>query len=282
VGRQGRVEHGGGLSMSSIRMPKILPPGMPYRFVCEYGVDEYGLFFDFEVAQVRQRMRWIEPGDFMMGSPEDEPERSDDEKQHQVIITKGYWLADTTVTQELWQAVMGKNPAYFKDKDRPVEQVSWDDCQIFIARLNEGEPSLRMRLPSEAEWEYACRAGTQTPFSFGESITPDQVNYNGNFPFADGKSMRDRQETIGVKELPANAWGLHQMHGNVWEWCEDFFGEYPDGPFENPKGPKKGEHRVIRGGSWNYYSQDCRAAYRIYGLPDSASFNLGLRLARGQ
>ena len=151
------------------------------------GVDEYGLYVDLAIKGITQRFRWLEPGTFLMGSPETEPERYEDEVQHSVTLTQGFWLADTTVTQALWQAVMGNNPSSFQDdKNNPVENVSWDDAQAFIGKLNELIPGLQAKLPSEAQWEYACRAGTTTPFSFGGNITPELVNYNGDFPYAGG------------------------------------------------------------------------------------------------
>jgi len=252
------------------------------QWAVDQGQDNYGMWADFEVQGIRQRLRWILPGEFLMGSPITEAERSDDEKQHQVIITKGFWLADTTVTQELWQAVMGKNPSRFKGKGRPVEQVSWEDCQAFINKLNQLVPRLDIRLPSEAEWEYACRAGTQTPFSFGENITPEQVNYNGNYPYKDGQKGIYREETVPVKDLPANPWGLHQMHGNVWECCQDFYWEYPKGSVIDPTGSDEVARRVIRGGSWGFNGRFCRSAYRSLRPPDVRYRILGLRLARGQ
>jgi hypothetical protein len=151
------------------------------------GRDPHGLYADLSVQGVTQRFRWIAPGSFLMGSPDSEPERYDDERQHRVTLTRGYWLAETACTQSLWQAVTGSNPGYFKDDPRnPVEQVSWKDVRTFIEALNGLVPRLGARLPTEAEWEYACRAGTETPFSFGDNITPEQVNYVGNYPYAGG------------------------------------------------------------------------------------------------
>ena len=146
------------------------------------GVDDYGLYADLTVETgITQRFRWIASGTFMMGSPKTEAGRSDDEVQHEVTLSLGYWLADTACTQALWQAVMGENPSLFSnDPHNPIDQVSWDDAQQFIAKLNQRFPDLNACLPNEAQWEYACRAGTTTPFSFGENITPEQVNYNGD------------------------------------------------------------------------------------------------------
>ncbi len=245
------------------------------------GMDDQGLWAEFIVAGVTQRMRWIWPGEYTMGSPEDEPGRSTEERQHQVILTRGCWLADTVCTQALWEAVMGKNPSEFQGEERPVEQVSWEAVRGFIERLNLAVPGLEMRLPSEAEWEYACRAGTETPFWFGDSITTDQANYDGNHPYEDGRKGVDRRETVEVKVLPANAWGLYQMHGNVWEWCDDWYGKYADDTEVDPGGLATGEQRVMRGGGWLGRAGDCRAARRDAGRPGGRGGDLGFRLARG-
>ena len=246
------------------------------------GADEYGIYAEFSVGSVRQRLRWIRPGTFLMGSPESEPERSDNEKQHEVIITRGYWLADTACTQELWQAVMDNNPSNFKGNTRPVENVGWDDCQEFLTRLNKRAPKLKPRLPTEAEWEYACRAGTEGPFSFGDNITPAQVNYDGNYPYLDGAKGEYRKETVPVKSLPGNAWGLFEMHGNVRDWCQDWFGDYPDVTAIDPIGPAEGSLRVLRGGGWISGARYCRSAYRLCHSPGDRYVSFGFRLARGQ
>jgi formylglycine-generating enzyme required for sulfatase activity len=246
------------------------------------GVDRYGIYADFSIKKVIQRMRLILPGEFMMGSPANEPKRWEWEIHHKVMLTRSFWLADTACTQALWQAVMGKNPSYFKGAQRPVENVSWDNCQAFIERINALKPGLDLRLPTEAEWEYACRAGTRTPFWFGENITPEQVNYHGNYPYAGGKKGKYREETVEVKSLPCNGWGLYQMHGNVWEWCSDWFGDYPTGSVIDPGGPSNGTHRVLRGGGWIYFGRYCRSADRLRDNPAIRLTDAGLRLARGQ
>jgi formylglycine-generating enzyme required for sulfatase activity len=161
-----------------------------------------------------------------MGSPEDERGRDNDERQHPVTLTRGFWLAETACTQAQWKAVMGDNPSRFQNEPKsaqhPVEIVSWNDVAKFIKRLNRAVPGLEARLPTEAEWEYACRAGTATAFSFGDSITPEQVNYKGGRRNAGGAKGEYRQRTVPVKSLAPNSWGLHEMHGNVWEWCSDW------------------------------------------------------------
>jgi formylglycine-generating enzyme required for sulfatase activity len=247
-----------------------------------FGVDEYGIYADFSIKKVAQRMRLILPGRFIMGSPAGEPDRYEWETLHEVILTRGFWLADTACTQALWQAVMGKNPVEFKGGRRPVEKVSWEDCLTFIEKINRKKPDLHLRFPSEAEWEYACRAGTGTPFWFGDNITPDQVNYNGNYPYAEGEKGEYRGRTVEVKSLPCNEWGLYQMHGNVWEWCADWYGDYPEGPVIDPTGPDSGESRVLRGGSWVYYGRHARSAYRDGSDPSGRWHLIGLRLARSQ
>jgi formylglycine-generating enzyme required for sulfatase activity len=170
----------------------------------------------------------------------------------------------------------GSNPSRFKGDDRlPVETLSWDDCQAFLRRAGEG-----YRLPTEAEWEYACRAGTETPFSFGETISTDQANYNGNYTYGPGSKGVYREETVPVGSFPANAWGFHDMHGNVWEWCQDRYGEYPSGSVTDPTGPGSGSHRVLRGGSWLDLPRLCRSANRSRGVPGSQGYNVGFRAAR--
>jgi formylglycine-generating enzyme required for sulfatase activity len=182
----------------------------------------------------------------------------------------------------LWQVVMDKNPSEFKGAERPVEQVSWEDTMTFMTRLNGQITGLDLRLPTEAEWEYACRAGTQTPFWFGANITTEQVNYDGNFPYAGGTKGKDRGETVEVKALPCNGWGLYQMHGNVWEWCNDWYGVYTEGSVTNPQGTASSEGRVRRGGGWVSGGRDARSARRDSGAPVDRYSGVGFRLARGQ
>ncbi|MCP4696116.1 MAG: formylglycine-generating enzyme family protein [Gammaproteobacteria bacterium] len=247
------------------------------------GRDRYGLFADVNVRGVTQRMRWIAPGRFRMGSPESEAQRwSDRELAHEVCLRHGFWLADTVCTQALWHAVTEKNPSCFKGYKRPVERVSWEDCFGFMQKSNEELSELALRFPTEAEWEYACRADTDTPFWFGDNITPEQVDYDGDYPYADGKKGLFRSETVEVMALPCNAWGLYQMHGNVWEWCADWFGDYPDEPLTDPVGADSGSFRVVRGGSWAAGGQLVRSAYRDRRSPVSRNMHLGFRFARGQ
>ena len=257
----------------------LLLPAFPTVWASEWGEDEFGLYLDLDFQNVIQRFRWIAPGSFLMGSPESEPERDVDETQHQVILTQGFWFADSTCNQALWVAVMGNNPTYFQDSlDYPVEQVSWDEVQAMIRQLNALIPDLQARLPTEAEWEYACRAGTTTPFSFGETITPEQVNYDGNYPYAGTEKGLARRKTVPVKSLPPNPWGLYEMHGNVWEWCSDWYGVYPTTAVTDPLGPAAGEFRVLRGGSLNSYAGRSRSAIRFRHGPGLRYFSIGFRL----
>ena len=241
--------------------------------------DAFGYYADLTVKNIVQRFRWIEAGTFLMSSPNDEIDH-DNETQHQVTLTRGYWLADTACTQALWQAVMGDNPADFnEDMNNPVERVTWDDVKVFIDNLNQFIPNLNACLPSEAQWEYACRAGTTTPFSFGNNITPEQVNYDGNYPYADEQEGLYREKTVPVKSLLPNAWGLYEMHGNVWEWCSDWYGDYPPVAVTNPRGALNGTSRVVRGGSWSGSARYTRSVYRLSCVSDFCYNFIGFRLA---
>jgi formylglycine-generating enzyme required for sulfatase activity len=223
--------------------------------------------------------KYITAGTFMMGSPESEPERHEDEKQHQVTLTKPYYIATTEVTQAQWQAVMGHNPSYFSScgSDCPVDDVSWNDVQKFIKKINlRGEG--HYRLPTEAEWEYAARAGTTTVFSFANNITTAQVNYHGNYPYDDAAEGEYRDTAVAVGSLPANNWGLYEMHGNVWEWVQDWYDSYPSTAVTDPTGPKTGNRRCKRSGSWNDVGGFGRSADRSWHLPDKSSSLMGFRL----
>jgi sulfatase modifying factor 1 len=173
---------------------------------------------------------------------------------------------------------MGNNPSTFKgEKNLPVETVSWRDCQEFIKKLRKKDKK-PYRLPTEAEWEYACRAGTTTPFHFGDTISTDQANYNGNYIYGNGKKGVYRKRTNPVGSFPANAWGLQDMHGNVWEWCQDWFGDYPQNDVVDPQGADVGQHRVLRGGSWSSSPGNCRSAFRDGVEPGFRSGYCGLRV----
>ncbi|MFO0823988.1 MAG: SUMF1/EgtB/PvdO family nonheme iron enzyme [Gemmataceae bacterium] len=235
---------------------------------------------------VAMKFAFVQPGSFLMGS--NHPEAFDEEKPvHKVTLTKGYFVGVYPVTQAQWAAVMGTHPSYFKGEKRPVEQVSWDDCQEFCEKLGAGqEPGLKVGLPTEAEWEWACRAGTTTEYHFGDTITTDLVNYNGKYSWNGSPEGKYREETTEVGSFPCNAWGLCDLHGNVWEWCQDAFDEnfYQSSPTEDPICNNVQENvRVLRGGSWIYDPRYCRAAYRYRYEPairggDDLGFRVRFRL----
>ena len=239
--------------------------------------DQYGLYEVIFIRGVRQVFRWITPGRFLMGSPEDEPQRYENELQHEVEISQGFWLADTACTQSLWEAIMDENPSRFKGPDLPVEQVSWDNCQEFMRRVSDEIPDLKICLPTEAQWEYACRADTTTPFWFGDMITPEQVNYNGDYAYADAGKGKNRKQTVAVRSLPPNSRGLYEIHGNVFEWCSDWAGPYENKRAVDPRGPSEGVKRILRGGSWFSYARYCRSAYRYAFAPNECR-EFGFRL----
>lgn len=246
------------------------------------GRDQYGLYADINLTPDHlQRFRWIPAGTFLMGSPESEPERNDDETQHLVTLTKGYWLADSTVTQDQWQAIMTRVPSYFRGKSLPVERVSWDGAQGFIQLINSQHSLLEFKLPSEAEWEYACRAGTTTPFIYGENITPKQVNYDATKPYNNGEEGEYRRQTVTVKSLAANPWGLFEMHGNVWEWCLDEWNkDLGTAPVTDPimQFGDPGTFRAVRGGGWHQEGDRVRSSCRNFYSSDNSRSDLGFRL----
>ena len=261
-----------------------------------------------QYGQPPSGMQWIPPGRFLMGSYEQQEE----EPVHWVEIPRPFLLSETTVTQQLWEQVMGSNPSEFKDPSRPVETVTWFDCIVFLNRLSvrdglrpcyyrdkkytkvfKGRSPVKTgtvvwdvqangyRLPIEAEWEYACRAGTTTQFSTGDNLTTDQANYDGGYPYRDYPEGQARVETVPVQCFKSNAWGLFDMHGNVFEWCWDWYGDYPLESVADPAGPSEGSHRVVRGGSWNGDAGWCRSAYRGRGVPGIRSDRFGFRFSRG-
>jgi formylglycine-generating enzyme required for sulfatase activity/predicted Ser/Thr protein kinase len=220
----------------------------------------------------------IRSGTFMMGSPASEAGRYGHETQHQVTLS-GFKMSKYEVTQAQWLAIMGSNPSSFKDCDNcPVEKVSWNDIQEFLRKLN-ALTGKNYRLPTEAEWEYACRAGTTTPFSTGNNLSTAQANYDGNYPYNGNAKGVYRQKTTPVGSFSPNAWGLYDMHGNVWEWCSDWYGDYPTSAQSNPKGPSNGSDRVLRGGSWFNDARDCRSAFRAFYAPAGRYDDSGFRLA---
>ncbi len=208
----------------------------------------------------------IPGGRFLMGSPENEERRYDWEAPQHRVNVPAFFLGKYPVTQEQYQAVMGNNPSYFKGANRPVEQVSWNDATKFCQKLSQ-RTGASYRLPSEAEWEYACRAGTTTPFYFGETITTDLVNYDGNYTYGSGPKGVYRKQTTDVGSFPPNAFGLYDMHGNVWEWCRDVWHDnYHGAPTDGSAWESGGDsrYRLRRGGSWNFNPWNCRCAYRLW------------------
>jgi formylglycine-generating enzyme required for sulfatase activity len=253
----------------------------------------------------------IQPGTFMMGSPAYEPNRKEGEVLHRVTLTRGYYLQTTPVTVGQWRAFENavgykteaqtdggayvwtgtewikkkgfywNNPGYEQTDTFPVTCISWNDVQEFIRWLNGGRTG-KYRLPSEVEWEYACRAGTKTPFYFGKCLSTDEANYNGYLPYPGCARGKFRNTPVPVMSFKANYWGLYEMHGNVYEWCEDVYHEqaYSKLNRNNPvfKGP--GSRRVIRGGRYGSRASSCRSASRV-GMGANARYNgLGFRLAR--
>ncbi|GJL74923.1 formylglycine-generating enzyme family protein [Nitrosomonas sp.] len=246
------------------------------------GRDQYGFYADADIAGVIQRFRWIEPTSFMMGSPEGEVGHKTDEMQHRVILTQGYWLADTTCTQAFWSNLMQHNPSRFKGKLKPVESVSWDDVQSFLQQLKKYNSFFRLRLPTEAEWENACRAGTIGAYNFEGELSRSKVNYSGALDNESYNWNKDESmQTVNIKSYSPNSWGLFEMHGNVWEWCQDWYGRYQSELVIDPKGSRSAHTRVLRGGSWYRSGRSCRSASRDHDVPLSHSYNFtGFRLAR--
>ncbi|MEJ0016491.1 MAG: SUMF1/EgtB/PvdO family nonheme iron enzyme [Acetobacteraceae bacterium] len=300
------------------RFPAYLPdpfwaPEQRATWADDWGTDQYGRWVSFSVPAaegtlVTQRMRWIPPGSFLRGSPNDKPGRNDDEgRRREVTIADGFWLFDTPCTQALWQAVMGDNPSRFQSPTRPVEQVSFHDAQAFVTKLNALKPGLSLDLPSEARWEYACRAGTvEATYAggmqiLGEYNAPvldaiawyggnsgvgfelDNGYYSGDWPGKQYEHTRAGTHPVGQK-VP-NQWGLHDMLGNVWEWCADHWhGSYTGAPDDGSAwlGRRGAAFRVVRGGSWGVGARVVRAARRNRVDPALRAGNLGFRCARVQ
>jgi formylglycine-generating enzyme required for sulfatase activity/tRNA A-37 threonylcarbamoyl transferase component Bud32 len=221
----------------------------------------------------------IPGGTLIMGSPANEAERDSDEgPQHQVTVPS-FFMGKYELTQAQYQAIMGSNPSAFKGNNRPVEQVSWNDAVTFCEKLSQ-KTQKNYRLPSEAEWEYACRAGTTTPFYFGESITSELVNYNGNYTYGSAPKGQYRQQTTDVGSFPPNAFGLYDMHGNVWEWClDDYIDNYSDAPKDGSAlTGRSGDIKLLRGGSWISKPQGCRSGDRNNNLHPFRISGFGFRV----
>jgi sulfatase modifying factor 1 len=243
-------------------------PFWPADWAAQLGEDRAGYWADLAVGPQTQRLRWIPPGSFLMGSPPRESGREGDEQQHQVSLTAGFWLAETPCTQGLWQSVMGGNPSHaLHDPRHPVDSVSWDQCQAFLAALAQRVPGAPARLPSEAEWEYACRAGSSGA-TYGPPL--DAIAwYSAN---SDGEPQQ-------VRLKAPNAWGLYDMLGNVDQWCSDFYHEFNGSALSDPAGPVSGSERVYRGGAFDSDEEFCRCARRASMAPARHRPNLGLRIA---
>ncbi len=251
--------------------------GHPPPWAEDWGRDVSGPWCSFRVpdTEVTQRLRWCPPGRFLMGSPlSDYDAYSSEHPQHEVAFAEGFWMFETAVTEALWSAVMGGSaprPAF------PKTEIDWTQARVFAAQVNSKCPGLSLGLPSEAQWEYACRAGTETRHSFGQTVTREQVRYGGGGP-------------VAVASLPPNPWGLHEMHGNVWEWCEDEYFDYGEAPTDGAAWPLSGAawppsgaaDRVFRGGSWTSDARRVRSAYRGRLRPSSRPDNIGFRCARVQ
>ena len=223
----------------------------------------------------------IPAGEFIMGSPRSEKRRDSSEAQHRVRIPKPFYVSRYPLTQAQWVAVTDQAPDLDGDDTKPVVGISWADCQQFLEALNGRLGELegrRYALPSEAQWEYVCRAGTETPFCMGGSLLAERANYNGEYPYGGSSRGVYRAEATPVGTFSPNAWGLHDVHGNVWEWCQDWYGEYPRGEVSAPTGPAKGLVRVVRGGSWAREAENCRSARRFRRSPDDRAEDLGFRL----
>jgi formylglycine-generating enzyme required for sulfatase activity len=235
----------------------------------------------------RLEMLQIRPGAFVMGSSQNEAYGEANERPTRRVQVSGFFLSRFEITQQQWAAVAASpkvsvelraRPSFFKGEDRPVENVTWVEAKEFCARLSRMTGRL-YRLPTEAEWEFACRAGTQTPFSFGETIISSLANYQADRPYSSEGVGEYRRQTIAVGSLQAaNYFGLSDMHGNVAEWCEDLYGPYPSQDQTDPTGPTSGRDRVVRGGSWRLYPWQCRSAVRV-GLHESLQRNdIGFRV----
>jgi formylglycine-generating enzyme required for sulfatase activity len=244
--------------------------GLRHNGLLLYDVQHYQSAQADSLASMKRVL--IPSGKFMMGSPKDEKDREDSEgPQREVTISKPFYMGVYAVTQEQYEQVMGKNPSNFKGAENPVENVSWNDAAEFCKKLSQ-KTGTSVRLPTEAEWEYACRAGSKTRFSYGDDN--DYANL-GDYAWY-GQNSDNKTHPVGQKK--PNAFGLYDMHGNVWEWCSDWYGAYEDKAQTDPTGPASGSARVLRGGGWIYDPQVCRSAYRARGDPDNRGSVFGFRV----
>jgi formylglycine-generating enzyme len=278
------------------------PPEFPPLWASSWGDDDYGLFAVICVADAEQLFRWIPLGSFVMGSPKEERGHLDNEwPQHCVTLTEGFWMADTACTQAFWAAVMEvESRSHFKGATLPVEAVDWNESDAFAKRLeaqlkasthsffhSSSEFDFVVSLPTEAQWEYACRAESTNPFNVGSTLTSEQANFDAQTPYASGDPIGvSRRKIVPVKTFLPNEWGLYEMHGNVMEWCVDSVRTYgeivesdPGDPLIKPLSDNKVDNglRACRGGSWFYDGRRVRSASRFgYFIRDGQ--RLGLRL----
>jgi len=304
--------------VTDVNQPRVIDDKSVARpdWASSAGKDQYGIWADLIVGRARQRMRLIPAGSFSMGCDDTEidaaweafkkispetPRNWFAAPKHKVTLTNSYWLADSSCTQEFWEAIMGTNPARFHDDpQRPVEQVSWSDCQIMLLALSGRFPGMLARLPTEAEWEYACRAGTNTALYTGGIIYKGQNNapaldsiawYSGNssidvahqefiesFGLPESEYQITRMGTNPVKRKQPNSWGLYDMIGNVKQWCADWMERYPTDAVVDPSGPVKESSRVTRGSSWREWPVYHRCGFRSDDPPDDRSEELGFRI----
>jgi formylglycine-generating enzyme len=221
----------------------------------------------------------IDPGTFVMGSDPGEPGRGPDETPHTVTLTRPFFIGRYEVTQTQWMVVMGGNPSHQKDCGRcPVENVDFFAVYEFITNLNAQSTSMRYRLPTEAEWEYVCRAGTRTPFYTGHQLAGNEANYDTRFPSPGGTPAEPADRTLPAGSYPANPWRVFDLHGNVWEWTNDWYGPYREGVEIDPRGPSTGTKRVIRGGSWRFDANSARCGLRYTHAPQDKGYSLGFRI----
>ncbi len=260
---------------------EVIPKAYPC-WADVYGEDESGIFAEFCLSGVSFAWRWIVPGRFRMGSSESENGRwSDEGPIHEVTVTKGFWLGETPVTQAQWDVVTEINPSRFRGKQLPVDSVSWHQSQEFVERVNNLVPGLPATLPTEAQWEYACRAGTMTAFNDGSDCTiPD--GYDKALDQLGWFDENSRGQTHPVKGKRPNVWGLYDMHGNVWEWCRDGARAYAEVEQIDPVGTRTvALQKVVRGGCWRNSARSCRSAYRGGGASGRDWGIRGVRLSVG-
>lgn len=281
----------------------LSPPVFPMPWANEWGEDEYGLWMAFSYQGQRHAFCRIPPGSFTMGSPKDEDGRALNENQQDITFAEGFWMGDFPVTQGLYQAVTGDNPSHFNSQPQnellPVEKVNWQDAQAFIQALNQLHPDLNVNLPLECMWEYACRAGTQTSFWFGDQLDLSWVNYSGKWHWnkdTEGDNTKAaRKQTNPAGDYPPNPWGLFDMHGNVYEWClEPWQDSYParektvklksDWLSQMDASLQHSQHAdeprfSVRGGGCSFNGPLCRSADRSRNFAGDRYYGLGFRLA---